>query len=76
MAVHSYVFIMLQRLRWRCVECVIDHERDVREEQQYVYVARTSSKRDYDAWSLLLLPAAVRSFAHMPLRISDRNNKL
>jgi len=49
MAVHSYVFIMLQRLRWRCVECVIDHERDVREEQQYVYVARTSSKRDYDA---------------------------
>ena len=24
-------------------------------------------------WSLLLLAAAVRSFAHMPLRISDRN---
>ena len=25
-------------------------------------------------WTLLLLAAAVRSFAHMPLGISDRNN--
>jgi len=24
---------VLQPLRWRCVECVIHHERDVREEQ-------------------------------------------
>jgi len=24
---------LLQPLRWRCVECVIHHERDVREEQ-------------------------------------------
>jgi len=31
------------------------------------------AKRDFDAWSLLLLAAAVRSFAHMPLGISDRN---
>ena len=28
-----YGFILLQSLRWRCVECVIHHERDVREEQ-------------------------------------------
>jgi len=35
----------LQPLRWRCVECVIHHERDVREEQQYIYVARTSNNR-------------------------------
>ena len=39
-----------------------------------VYVARaSSSKRDCGAWSLLLLAATVRSFGHMPLRISDRN---
>jgi len=38
-------------------------------------VARASSnKRDCDAWSLLLLAATVRSFAHMPLGISDRNS--
>jgi len=29
--------------------------------------------RDCDAWSLLLLAAAVRSFSHMPLGISDCN---
>ena len=33
----------------------------------------SNSKRDCDAWSLLLLAATVRSFAHMPLGISDRN---
>jgi len=39
-----------------------------------IYVARASnSKRDCDAWSLLLLAATVQSFAHMPLRISVRN---
>ena len=37
--------MLLQPLRWRCVECVIHHERDVREEQQYIYVARTSNNR-------------------------------
>jgi len=31
---------MLQPLLWRCIECVIHHERDVREEQHYIYVAR------------------------------------
>ena len=44
-------------------------------EQKYVCMAWASTnKRDCDAWSLLLLAAAVRSFAHMPLGISDRNN--
>jgi len=37
--------MLLQPLRWRCVECVIHHEQDVREEQQYIYVARTSNNR-------------------------------
>ena len=39
-----------------------------------IYVAWASNnKRDCDAWSLLLLAAAVRSFAHMPLSTSDGN---
>jgi len=33
-------YILLQLLRWRCVEYVIHHERDVREEQQYIYTWR------------------------------------
>jgi len=39
----------LQPLRWCCVDCVIHHERDVREEQKYVCVERASNnKRDCD----------------------------
>ena len=42
-----------------------------------IYVARASnSKRDCDAWSLLLLAATVRSFAHIPLGISDPNKMM
>ena len=87
---------------------MIHHERDVREEQKYMYVAWTSNNRvipmerswwvtynnacepgeqlivlangddesDLVGWSLLLLAATVRSFAHMPLGISDRNTPL
>jgi len=36
-------FVLLQPLRWRCVKCVIHHERDVREEKHYIYVAPTSN---------------------------------
>ena len=36
---------LLQPLRWCCVDCMIHHERDVREEQKYMYVARTSNNR-------------------------------
>jgi len=49
---------MLQLLRWRCVECVIHHERDVRKEQHHIYVARTSSNRGipaHDLYCCLLL---------------------
>jgi len=39
-----------------------------------IYVARASnSKRDCDAWSLLLLAVTVWNFAHIPLGISDRS---
>jgi len=37
--------ILLQPLRWCCIDCVIHHERDVREEQKYMHVARTSNNR-------------------------------
>jgi len=67
--------MLLQPLQWCCVDCVIHHERDVREELKYICVARLSNnKRECDAWSLLLVAAAVRSFAHMPLVISDHSN--
>jgi len=66
--------MLLKPLRWRCVDCVIYHERDMREGEKYICVVRASnSKRDYDAWCLLLLAATVRSFPHMPLKISDHN---
>jgi len=32
--------MLLQPLRWCCVDCVIHHERDVREEQHYTYTWR------------------------------------
>ena len=37
--------ILLQPLRWCCVDCMIHHERDVRYEQKYIYLARTSNNR-------------------------------
>jgi len=35
--------MLLQPLRWRCVECVIHHEQDhdVREKQHHIYVVQT-----------------------------------
>jgi len=39
--------MVLQPFRWRCVECAVHHERDVREEQHpyTVYMARTNNNR-------------------------------
>jgi len=37
--------VLLHPLRWCCVDCMIHYERDVREEQKYMYVARTSNNR-------------------------------
>ena len=49
--------MLLQPPRWCCVDCVIHHERDVREEQKYICVARASNnKRDceHDLYCCLL----------------------
>ena len=44
------IIILLQPLRWRCVDYVIHHERDVREEQTHLCLTRASNnKRDCDA---------------------------
>jgi len=37
--------MLLQPFRWRCIKCVIHHKQDVHEEQQYIYMARTSNNR-------------------------------
>jgi len=50
--------VLLQRLRWRCIDCVIHHEWDVRKEQKYICVVRTSNNRVIAACELYccLLP--------------------
>jgi len=69
--------MLLQPLRWCCVKCVIHHERDVREEQHQTYMWRKQAIIEWWCmWTLLLLAATVRSFAHMPLGISDRNTSI
>ena len=42
--------------------------------KHHMYVAQTSNNRVISSGDLLLLAATVRSFAHMLLWISDRNN--
>ena len=37
--------LLLQPLRWCCVDCMIHHEWEVREEQKCMYMARTSNNR-------------------------------
>jgi len=67
--------MLLQPLRWCCVECVIHHERDVREEQQYIYVARTSNNGVIMACELYccLLPQC-KALRICRSDFSDRNN--
>jgi len=37
--------MLLQPLRWCCVDCMVHHKRDVREEQKYMHVGRTSNNK-------------------------------
>jgi len=59
--------IMLQSLRWRCAQCTIHHERNVREEQHHIYLARTSNNRMISSGELYCCLLPQRAF-------SDRNN--
>ena len=54
---------MLQPLCWRCAECAVHHERNMREEH-HLYVARTSNNRVIAACDL-----------HCCLLFSDRNDR-
>ena len=67
--------MLFQPFQLFCVDCAIHHERDVREEQHHTYMWREQSIIEW-SWHVnsILLTATVRSFAHMPLGISDRNN--
>jgi len=52
------------------IDCVIHHERDVREEQKYISVARASNnKRNCNARSLLLLSALRTCRSGFPIAI-------
>jgi len=57
-------------LRWLC-----DSLRTgcVKNNTTHICGANKQEQRDHGMWTLLSLAATVRSFAHMPLRISDRN---
>jgi len=65
---------VLQPLRWRYVDCVIHHERDVCEEEQYIYVARTNNNRVISSGELYccLLPQC-EALRTCRLDFSDRN---
>ena len=41
------VWALLQPLRWCCVNCVIHHERDVREEQHHTYMWREQAIKEW-----------------------------
>ena len=41
--------------------------------EQLIVLAHGDDESDLVGWNLLLLAATVRSFAHMPLGLSDRN---
>jgi len=48
--------MLLQPLGWRCAECAVQHERNVREDQYHMYVGRTNNNRVIMALYCCLLP--------------------
>jgi len=42
----THFIVLLQPLRWRCVDCVIHHEWDVREEQHHTYMWREQAIKE------------------------------
>ena len=48
------LFVLLQPLRWHCVDCVIHHERDVSEEQKYLCAWREQAIATHDLYYCLL----------------------
>jgi len=73
---YYHCLFVLQLLHWHGVECVILHERDVREEQHQIYVARTSNNRVIMACELYccLLPQC-ETLCTYRSGFSDRNRE-
>ena len=46
------VIVLLQPLRWCCIDCVIHHERDVREEQHHTYMWREQAIKEW-SWHVI-----------------------
>ena len=73
----SKEIVMLQPLRWRCVECVIHHERDVRKAQNCINGVRTSNNRvtsSGDHYCCLLPSSKALRTCHSGF--SDRNSTI
>ena len=51
--------VLLQPLHWRCIECVIYHERDLRKNNTHIYVARTSNNEGL--WHVISIVACCHS---------------
>jgi len=67
---------LLHPLRWCCVDCVIHHLLSViKRKSNTVHIcgANKHQQSDHGMWTLLSLPATVRSYARMTLGISHRN---
>jgi len=43
----ALLVLLLQPLRWCCVDCVIHHERDVREDQHHRYMWREQAIKEW-----------------------------
>ena len=52
--------LLLQPLRWYCVDCVIHHERDVREEQHHTYMWREQAITEW-SWHVNSIDACCHS---------------
>jgi len=66
--------VLLQPPCWCCVECVIHHEQDVCKEQHHMHMWHEQAIIEWSHQVIsILLAATVWSFAHLLLRLSDRN---
>jgi len=73
----AFVCMLLQPLRWRCVDCVIHHERDVRQDNTIIYVERASNSKREIASKISIVDCCdgAKLCAH-DARVSDRNNAM
>jgi len=73
----TFVCMLLQPLQWRCVDCVIHHERDVCQDNTIIDVARASNSKREIASKISIVDCCdgAKLCAH-DARVSDRNNAM